>query len=31
MTTYERPFGRVLEDFVVGEVYKHLPGKTITE
>src|SRR3954462_2112702 len=31
MTTYERPFGRHLEDFVVGDVYKHWPGKTITE
>jgi len=31
MTTYERPFGRVLEDFVPGDVYKHWPGKTITE
>ena len=31
MTTYERPFGRVFEDFVVGDVYRHWPGKTITE
>jgi acyl dehydratase len=31
MTTYERPFGRALEDFVVGDVYRHWPGKTITE
>jgi acyl dehydratase len=31
VTTYERPFGRALEDFVVGDVYKHWPGKTITE
>ncbi len=31
MTTYERPFGRPLEDFIVGDVYKHWPGKTITE
>lgn len=31
MTTHERPFGRHLEDFVVGDVYKHWPGKTITE
>ena len=31
MTTHERPFGRYLEDFVVGDVYKHWPGKTITE
>ena len=26
-----RPFGRYLEDFTVGDVYKHWPGKTITE
>jgi acyl dehydratase len=26
-----RPFGRYLEDFAVGDVYKHWPGKTITE
>jgi acyl dehydratase len=26
-----RPFGRYLEDFSVGDVYKHWPGKTITE
>src|SRR4026208_1494323 len=26
-----RPFGRCLEDFVVGAVFKHWPGKTITE
>ena len=31
MTTYERPFGRYFEDFGVGDVYKHWPGKTITE
>ena len=31
MSTHERPFGRYLEDFVVGDVYKHWPGKTITE
>ena len=31
MTTHERPFGRYLEDFVVGDVHKHSPGKTITE
>jgi acyl dehydratase len=31
MTTHERPFGRCLEDFAVGDVYKHWPGKTITE
>src|SRR3984893_12452558 len=31
MTTYDRPFGRSLEDFEVGDVYKHWPGKTITE
>ena len=31
MTSHERPFGRCLEDFVVGDVYRHWPGKTITE
>ena len=31
MTTHERPFGRYLEDFTVGDVYRHWPGKTITE
>jgi acyl dehydratase len=31
VTTYERAFGRCLEDFVVGDVYRHWPGKTITE
>jgi acyl dehydratase len=31
VTTHERPFGRALEDFVVGDVYRHWPGKTITE
>ena len=31
MTSHERPFGRALEDFAVGDVYRHWPGKTITE
>jgi acyl dehydratase len=31
MTIHERPFGRSLEDFEVGDVYRHWPGKTITE
>ncbi len=31
VTIYERPFGRHLEDFVVGDIYRHWPGKTITE
>src|SRR3954471_22105294 len=31
MTVYERPFGRYLEDFEVGDIYRHWPGKTITE
>lgn len=31
MAVHERPFGRYLEDFVVGDVYRHWPGKTITE
>lgn len=31
MTTHDRPFGRCFEDFVVGDLYRHWPGKTITE
>jgi len=31
VTVYERPFGRYYEDFEPGDVYKHWPGKTITE
>ncbi|MEI6701257.1 MAG: MaoC family dehydratase, partial [Actinomycetota bacterium] len=31
MTTIDRPFGRSFEDFEVGDVYRHWPGKTITE
>ena len=31
MTTHDRPFGRHLEDFEVGDIYRHWPGKTITE
>lgn len=31
MTVYERPFGRAFEDFRVGDIYRHWPGKTITE
>ena len=31
MTTFDRPFGRYFEDFEPGDVYKHWPGKTITE
>jgi acyl dehydratase len=31
MTTSDRPFGRCLEDFEIGDIYKHWPGKTITE
>jgi acyl dehydratase len=31
MTTHDRPFGRHLEDFTPGDIYKHWPGKTITE
>ena len=30
-TVHERPFGRYLEDFEVGDIYRHWPGKTITE
>jgi acyl dehydratase len=31
MTIHDRQFGRYYEDFVPGDVYKHWPGKTITE
>jgi acyl dehydratase len=31
MTVHERPFGRYFEDFEPGDVYRHWPGKTITE
>ena len=31
MTTHDRPFGRLYEDFEPGDVYQHWPGKTITE
>jgi acyl dehydratase len=31
MTVYDRPFGRYLEDFEPGDIYRHWPGKTITE
>lgn len=31
MTIHERPFGRYLEDFEPGDIYRHWPGKTITE
>jgi acyl dehydratase len=31
MATIDRPFGRYYEDFEVGDVYRHWPGKTITE
>jgi len=31
MTVHERPFGRTFEEFVPGDVYRHWPGKTITE
>src|SRR3546814_17028522 len=31
MTTHDRPFGRHLEDFVPGDVYKHRPGQTNPE
>src|SRR3984893_13129473 len=31
MTTYDRPFGRHFEDFEMGDIYKHWPGKTVTE
>jgi len=31
VTTFDRPFGRCFEDFEPGDVYRHWPGKTITE
>jgi len=31
MATIDRPFGRYYEDFELGDVYRHWPGKTITE
>jgi acyl dehydratase len=31
VTVLDRPFGRYFEEFEVGDVYRHWPGKTITE
>ena len=31
MTTHDRPFGRHYEEFTPGDIYRHWPGKTITE
>ncbi len=31
MTVHDRPFGRHYEDFELGDIYRHWPGKTITE
>jgi len=31
LTRHRTSFGRYLEDFVVGDVYEHFPGRTITE
>ena len=31
MSVHDRPFGRYFEDFQIGDIYKHWPGKTITE
>lgn len=31
MSIYERPFGAYFEDFIAGDVFRHWPGKTITE
>jgi acyl dehydratase len=31
VTVIDRPFGRHYEDFEIGDVYRHWPGKTITE
>ncbi|MGX7706647.1 MaoC family dehydratase [Methylobacterium sp. Gmos1] len=30
-TRHVTPFGRYLEDFAIGDVYEHRPGRTITE
>ena len=31
MTVHDRPFGRYFDDFEIGDVFRHWPGKTITE
>jgi acyl dehydratase len=31
VTVHDRPFGRYFEEFNPGDVFKHWPGKTITE
>lgn len=31
MSTYDRPFGRYYEEFEPGDIFRHWPGKTITE
>jgi len=31
VSVHDRPFGRALEELVPGDVYRHWPGKTITE
>ena len=31
MSVHDRPFGRYLEDFTVGDVYRHAHGRTITQ
>jgi acyl dehydratase len=31
MATIDRPFGRHYEDFEIGDIYRHWPGKTVTE
>jgi acyl dehydratase len=31
VTSHEQAYGRCLEDFVVGNVFKHWPGLTVTE
>lgn len=30
-TRYRTPFGRYLEEFQVGDIYEHRPGRTITD
>lgn len=31
MTVIRHPFGRAYEDFEIGDIYKHWPGRTITD
>lgn len=31
MAIHDRPFGRYFEEFSIGDIFRHWPGKTITE